>query len=234
MRSIWKRPYHKIDDEKDGLTSGDELSSLSNDSDNDQIPGSRGHRAIVYILALSIGLNIILSAITLWYTISHSSSSSLKNHRYHNGQDEKPQRVCGDTATEALSLGCTLDPMTWSWLSPSCPRYASSEFETSEELPYKYYVDPYNLVLAEGKNWTLALDNQVRLYAERREHVTHCVYTFLSLAQIIRDGTQTHPRLSAYEHIQHCVEIVLESVRRDRDWHTVDADMGEVSFDEGC
>ncbi|KAK9422660.1 hypothetical protein SUNI508_00523 [Seiridium unicorne] len=234
MPSFWKGMYDKVKDEKHDADTEDELSSLTSGDHHGRHPQFLGSRRVVGILASALRLVIIVSAANLWYSIGHTYSVPRAQRHQEQCQQTKPQRVCGNTAAEALSLGCTLDQMTWSWLSPSCPRYASSDFESAENEPFRYYVDPHNAVLAEGSNWTLALDNQVRLYTERREHVTHCMYTFLSLAQIIRDGTETHPRLSSYEHIHHCVKVVLESVRRDKDWFTIDADMGEVSFDEGC
>ncbi|KAK1991310.1 hypothetical protein LX36DRAFT_590781, partial [Colletotrichum falcatum] len=52
---------------------------------------------------------------------------------------------------------------------------------------------------------------------ERREHLTHCVYIFLSLGQIIRDSTLYPPQLVAYRHLKHCANIILKSIRRDKD-----------------
>lgn len=221
MRPIWKESYQKVGDDKFDEDSNDEQLQLVEDSAKvGWFNFKRG--IIIYIIASSVGLAVILGVGLYGLSLRNRTSTPTGG----------PARVCGNSADEAISLGCTFDQMTWSWLSPKCPRYASAEFLAADD--WKYYVDPHNRVLASSENWTMALNNQVPLYTERREHVSHCVYTFLSLAEIIRDGTETHPRLSSYGHIKHCTMVVLESLKRDKDWYTVDADMGEVSFDEGC
>lgn len=170
----------------------------------------------------------IILAVTL-YTLNDFTHHT---HIVDKTQEQQPRRLCGNTAAEARALGCTLDNMTWSWLSPSCPRYASVEFEQVED--FVYFSDPVSRIAVSGEDWEKAINNEIPLYTERREHVSHCVYTFLSLAQIIRDGTETYPKLSSYAHMEHCVAVVMESLKRDKDWRKIDADMGEILFDEGC
>lgn len=183
-----------------------------------------------FMVASSIGLALIL-AVCL-YSLNLIAASTLLNNEGQKADSRPVHRVCGNTAVEARLLGCEFDQLTWAWLSPSCPRYASQEFVNADD--FQYYSDPSNRVIVSAEDWERALDNGVPLYTERREHLSHCVYTFLSLAQIVRDGTQTHPKLSSYEHIEHCAKMVMESMKRDKDWNTVDADMGDVSYDEGC
>ncbi|PTB49542.1 hypothetical protein M431DRAFT_534679 [Trichoderma harzianum CBS 226.95] len=164
----------------------------------------------------------------------HSGHSA---HINANGSDNGTspiKRVCGNTEAEAIALGCRFDLMTWAWLSSSCPRYASDEFITADSEPWRYYMDVQGFLEVRGDNWTSALNNQVPIYVERREHITHCLYTFLSMAQAIRDGTQTFPRLSGYGHIRHCVMIVLDSAKFDPAWKNIDTDIGIASYDEGC
>ncbi len=143
-----------------------------------------------------------------------------------------PTRLCGNSSVEALSLGCTFDQLTWAWYPPSCPHYANNEFLDAEQ--WHYYDDPHSMVPVAGENWTRALDNQQDLWGERREHLTHCVYVFLSLGQIIRDGTPYAPKLVRYEHLHHCSTILLESLRQDPNWHNLETLVGKASYDEYC
>lgn len=195
------------------------------------------HRSLFSIRAFmvtsSIGLALIL-AVCLYSLnlIATATSSKVEEPERTPASSSTIHRVCGNTAAEARLLGCEFDQLTWAWLSPSCPRYASQQFADTDD--FLYYSDPANRVVVSAEDWDRALDNEVPLFTERREHLSHCVYTFLSLAQIVRDGTPTHPKLSAYEHIEYCAKMVLESMKRDKDWNTVDADMGNVSYDEGC
>ncbi|WQF83003.1 hypothetical protein CDEST_08017 [Colletotrichum destructivum] len=149
-----------------------------------------------------------------------------------NTQSQSPVRLCGNSSADALSLGCTFDQLLWAWLPPSCPHYANDEFLAAEE--WKYYIDPFGEEPAVGDNWEKALDNQKDLWGERREHLTHCVYVFLSLGQIIRDGTSYPPRLVAYEHLHHCANIILESLRQDKNWNVMETSVGRVSYEEYC
>jgi hypothetical protein len=230
MKSFWKHYYGKLGDDTSDTDSPEEQGKLIEKDQHDLRHrfAAKTH-AITFAFTLGFASALILTIILggIIYSFSHAHSTS---------SDENPKivRKCGHTAAEAMALGCTFDHMTWSWLSPKCPRYASDDFLAAEEKPWNYYQDPDNRVLVSKENWTLAMDNQIRLYTERRERITHCVFTFLNLAQIIRDGKETHPKLSSYGHIKHCAEVTLESVRRDREWWKVDADMGKVSFDEGC
>lgn len=129
-------------------------------------------------------------------------------------------------------MGCTFDQLTWAWYPPSCPHYANEEFINAEN--WVYYDDPHKKVPATSKSWTRALNNQQDLWGERREHLTHCVYVFLSLGQIIRDGTPYAPRLVRYEHLQHCAKIVLEALRESPRWHDLETLVGQTSYEEFC
>ncbi|KAA8647076.1 uncharacterized protein ATNIH1004_005759 [Aspergillus tanneri] len=143
-----------------------------------------------------------------------------------------PSRPCGNSSSEAMSLGCTFDHLTWSWYPPNCPHYANDEFIHAEH--WKYYFDPQGRREAVGKEFYKALDTGVDLYTERREHTSHCVFLFLSLGQIIRDATPYPPILVQYEHVLHCSEMVLKALRRDEDWHKIDTHVGNVSYDVVC
>lgn len=231
MMFPWEKSYLKV---KGGGLDEDDFQSerLSEPADPEasvvfacqhgrNFPSSRS--IITFMVTTSLGIAIII--VVSLYSLSRAPVRQLAS-------EALPGRVCGNSSAEARSLGCTFDQLTWAWLSPSCPRYASDKFLAADD--FKYYSDPYNKVVVNDEEWELALNNQLPLYTERREHLSHCVYTFLSLAQIIRDGTQTHPKLSSYHHIEHCAMVVMESLKRDRDWYTLDADMGVVSYDEGC
>ena len=225
MWPLWNRSYEKVGNgsSSKAASSSEEQQELLENNELDRRFDIK--RNIIVYIAASFAIFAVILGLTL-YCFSRIKSAS--------GEEPRNVRKCGNTAAEATALGCEFDYLTWSWLSPTCPRYTSDDFMTAEDTPWNYYQDPDNRVLVSKQNFTLALDNQIPLYTERREHITHCVYTFLSLAQIIRDGTKTHPKLSSYKHMQHCAKITLESIRKDGDWWKVDASMGKVSFDEGC
>lgn len=122
--------------------------------------------------------------------------------------------------------------MTWSWYPPHCPHYANEEFLATED--WRFYESWNGTEAVTGEKWTQALDNKLPLWGERREHLTHCVHMFLSVGQILRDGTAYSTKLSEYGHLAHCSEVMLESMRKDPDWHKIETFVGEVSYEQSC
>jgi len=171
---------------------------------------------LALMLLTVVGIASVINAFSLHRDISASS----------------PQRPCGNSSAEAISLGCSWDQLTWSWLPPNCPHYANDEF--LEAGDWRYYTDFRGEHEAVGDVWTQALDNQFGLYTHRAEHFTHCVYLFVSMSQVIRDGGRHHARLTGWEHARHCAEMVLEALRRDVNWTMIDTFSGTVSYDETC
>ncbi|PNS14044.1 hypothetical protein CAC42_6557 [Sphaceloma murrayae] len=122
----------------------------------------------------------------------------------HHRQTSKPVRLCGNSTAEALSLGCTWDQLTWAWYPPDCPHYANDEFTAADD--WRFFTDPWGHE-AVGEDWVRGLNNEIQLYSRHGEHLTHCLYLFLSIGQIMRDGTPTTPKLRNYEHLEHCVQM---------------------------
>ena len=151
---------------------------------------------------------------------------------HHPAQHDRPVRLCGNSTAEALARGCTFDQLMWSWYPPSCPHYANDAFVKAED--WKYFLDPHGQRAIHRDNLTDALIGRWELWGQRGEHLTHCIYMLLSLGQILRDGTPYPDRLTKYEHLEHCSEILLEAIRKDDRWHSVETKVPEPSFDQHC
>jgi len=78
------------------------------------------------------------------------------------------------------------------------------------------------------------MNNEIHLYGERREHITHCVYLMLSVAQVVRDGTPYAKKLVEYEHLAHCAKLMLKSLRRDKGWNSMDTLVPFVDYGVSC
>lgn len=142
---------------------------------------------------------------------------------------------CGNSSAEALARGCSFDQLMWAWYPKHCPHYANEEYLRAEpDEPWRFYIDPYKKRIASEEEWVNALDNKVPVYGERREHLTHCVYMYLSLGQIIRDGTRYTPRQVEYEHLEHCAGLLLEGLRNDTSWHQIQTKAPHVFYDQDC
>lgn len=223
--SRWRSSYDRI--EAHGKENDDAQFKDSENLAECQVEGCERLRRQLPVLKFLSYLGIALCGLCVISIIAIQKQRG--ESRQSNQSVLKP---CGNSSAEALSLGCSWDQLTWSWLPPSCPHYANDEFMKAEQ--WVYYTDRHGQEAAVGENWARALDNEIPLWGERREHLTHCVYVFLSLGQIIRDGTPYHSRLVQYGHLSHCSHILLEALRLDPTWHDLETSTGRVSFDEHC
>jgi hypothetical protein len=224
----WSWPYTKLETDNeadDRLQSADkctrdDFDPLANPFEQSS-PDVNRSRVFAFFIILASGLALT----TIVYGVATQKTQQ-------DTASQVPSRMCGNSSAEAISLGCTWDQLTWSWLPPDCPHYANEEFLQAED--WKFYTDPLGKQEAVGETWRNAMDNLVDLWGERREHLTHCVYLFLSLGQVIRDSTPHHQRLTGYEHVHHCSKIILEALRKGEDWHKMETFTGMVSYEESC
>lgn len=97
-----------------------------------------------------------------------------------------------------------------------------------------YYEDIEQTRVVSEEAWEQVLDGELRVFGERREHLSHCVYLLLSISQIVRDGTPFTEKLTNYEHSEHCANVLLEQLRKSPDWSELQTFAGTASFDQYC
>ena len=140
---------------------------------------------------------------------------------------------CGNSSKEALIQGCSFDQLTWAWYPPECPHYANPEFVKEES--WTFYLDKEGTTPAVGEDWRKAMDNEIGLWGERREHLSHCVYMMLSAGQIVRGGTPYAAKLVDEEHLDHCAHLLLETLRKyDPEWHSMETKVPPVDYSVSC
>ena len=230
----WKWSYHQI--------------STEDSDDKEMLNGGVKHegplleqvRRSRLICAIKIGLTLLVIAITAIVVIFKFSPRELADNNVYlthissiSKTNDKPH-LCGNSSAEALSLGCTFDQLTWAWLPPNCSHFANDEFLGAEKKTWTYYEDPHGKTVVEQDAWSQVLDGELMIFGERREHVTHCVYIFLSLGQLIRDKTPYPPKLVEYAHIHHCAMLLLDIVKKEDTWNDVQTLVGTVSYDQAC
>ncbi|EFY94533.1 hypothetical protein X797_011840 [Metarhizium robertsii] len=143
---------------------------------------------------------------------------------------------CGNSTAEALALGCSFDRLTWSWYPAHCPHYTEDLFRLAE--PYKYYetlesIQPISDP-ARDEDLFKFIDKQGGVWVEKREHATHCLYLLLAQAQVLKYKTRHVPILVEYFHMEHCVNYLLDILRRSDDWHHKDSFTPPVHHDQTC
>ncbi|KAJ5729343.1 uncharacterized protein N7483_003851 [Penicillium malachiteum] len=140
---------------------------------------------------------------------------------------------CGNSSAQARARGCSFDQLMWSWYPKHCPHYANDEYLNFQD--WKFYSDPYTKEVVDKNNWTKALDNEISVYGERGEHLTHCVFMFLSLAQILHGGGKYTQRYLDYPHMEHCAKTLLQALQKDDvHWHDIETLAGRVVYDLDC
>jgi hypothetical protein len=122
--------------------------------------------------------------------------------------------------------------MTWAWHPPHCPNYALDQY--LDKGPFTFYTNPYTRVPLKEQEWTDVLDNRIPVYGDRGEHLTHCVYTLLSVAMIFRDGGRYTPLQGEYKHLEHCAGVLIEAVGNDTHWGRIETFVGSVGYDQDC
>lgn len=216
MFSHWRWTYQKID-------------GSDSSADKGSLPGTRRDkretfRKYTLVAAATItGIAFLTAAVLSYFILSNPSQKD-----YEIGP-------CGNSSAEALARGCSFDQLMWAWYPRYCPHYANAEYlEAEPDQPWRFFVDPYKKTVASEQDWVNALDNRAPVYGERREHLTHCVYMFLSLGQIIRDGTRYTPRQVDYEHLEHCAGLLLDNLRESSDWYQIQTKAPHVFYDQDC
>lgn len=61
--------------------------------------------------------------------------------RIHHLSEPLPNTsICGKTAAEARSAGCTWDQLMWAWYPPNCPHYTNDAFLSADN--WTFFSDP--------------------------------------------------------------------------------------------
>lgn len=146
---------------------------------------------------------------------------------------QRREHPCGNSSAEALALGCTFDHLTWAWYPAYCPHYTNDLFRAAEG-GFSYYETLGSKEALDEESFYRVLDTKGGVWVEKREHLTHCVYLLLAQAQIIRDRTRYVPKLVEYEHLEHCANFLMESLRKDDEWRLRNTLSPRMHYDQDC
>jgi hypothetical protein len=218
-----------------------EKQSRQNSSlEEEQLEETTHHRAVLpgriiaFASVVTLGI-LIFAAFGLYHHASQPSTSA----KIASSTTTTTTNFCGNSSAEASSRGCTFDQLTWSWLPPHCRHYANDLFLSAADppgQPWRYYADIHDRepVRIGSETWTKALDNRIGLWTENSEHLTHCVYLFLGVGQIVRDGGRFVPVQVQYGHLEHCKDMILGALRESPTWASKNTHAGTVLYDQDC
>ena len=130
---------------------------------------------------------------------------------------------CGNSSTEALSLGCEFDVMRYAWVQPAC-----------------YNATLSSSMFAAG-DWFWSLDDErtqsipvsdiqsaryETVYTNDTYHVAHCVYVWKLQIQALLQADVVDDDILNEDHTEHCI---MELTRERFDWEYVILVLGFLS-----
>ncbi|KAE9970820.1 hypothetical protein BLS_004743 [Venturia inaequalis] len=161
--------------------------------------------------------NITIYLFAFWGIIT--LLSQIRPLHFDKGQ-QKPANLsgcdCGDSTTEAESLGCKFDSLSMAWLPEQCrDDELTAEFNTKGGGPngeWIYYADKLHteeidvaVVAAMGN------DPSARVHMGKDWHMVHCVYYWRKQFRTRTNGKIVEPRSDTEDHIKHCGMVILEA-----------------------
>ncbi|KAE8373047.1 hypothetical protein BDV26DRAFT_272913 [Aspergillus bertholletiae] len=125
---------------------------------------------------------------------------------------------CGNSTTEAISLGCKFDSLAAAWLPPYCrDEELTAEFERSGPGPngsWDYFADDYHKIPMALDEVAALGDNQsAKVMMTREWHVVHCLFYWRKQFRVrFREaqGGIVEPSFDSETHINHCISVILE------------------------
>jgi hypothetical protein len=136
-------------------------------------------------------------------------------------QEATPSRehCCGNSTTEALSRGCTFDPLTFQWLPANRARDMTDKFlESSGEEPWKYWMDKDGKIPIQGYK---PISKGIWYWTTNSEHMNHCAYMILRYYKATERGANIDPLTLSYGHAEHCMMLLLEAAKSWPYWNTI-------------
>jgi hypothetical protein len=111
--------------------------SLEGGADDEKEPGTcencrllvGGPRNIfLYVITTIFGVAMLVTLVLYQFKFSNTKKPS-----------QSHTNTCGNSSSEALSLGCSFDQLMWAWHPKQCPHYANDEYLNAEpENPWKF------------------------------------------------------------------------------------------------
>jgi hypothetical protein len=238
------------------------LSNAQNEHHNSSNTLQQRKKLVYFLVALfvvTVALIAIVAGLSSY--IQHQRSPKMTNHYTYSTHVTTPTKnndkshPCGSSAVEARARKCTFNQLTWAWIPPSCPPYTESEFVSAESKPWVYWQDLERTTEVKGPAWEEMLDGERAVFSEKREHLTHCVFMSLALAQLLHSGGAYWDKLVDYEHHEHCAKMLLGEIRKghgiaenvgarkrdeemeewgDGGWESLQTFVGGANFDQDC
>jgi hypothetical protein len=172
--------------------------------------------SLLVLVLVIIATSIVSSSITL--LVTQTTSPPVKTNF---------KQSCGNSSGEAEALGCSFDPLTFSWLPKDCPRDLTEEFiEFSGSSPWQYWMDQ------EGTQPILSYDDISKVdwyWTKNSEHSAHCAFMLLRFHRVLARGETADILTMNYGHAHHCLMLLLTYAKSSQ-WYDYIGTHGDIGF----
>ncbi|KAK1996439.1 hypothetical protein LX36DRAFT_554631, partial [Colletotrichum falcatum] len=118
---------------------------------------------------------------------------------------------CGNSSTEARSLGCVYSLVDVRWVPGPC--YDKEMDDKFNSLPWHYYADKNG---SREITQELAKTGDVQFWVTMEYHIVHCEFTMKQLRRRYIEAAKSTPQkvvpsstyITEEEHFDHCVEYM--------------------------
>jgi len=172
-------------------------------------PGTQSLQRKFYIIVIST-IVIIFTAIVsfaLGQLTPYMLSSSEPNSQTPS---HPPRKHCGNSSAEALSLNCTFDPLTVTWLPADCPRDMTAEFMAYDSWTYTY--DEAGKDFVPDYEELSHLPRGELYWATLKEHMVHCAFIFIRKERVSRRGGRIDGLASNTKHGEHYARLLMDNM----------------------
>lgn len=118
--------------------------------------------------------------------------------------------TCGNSSSEALSLGCSFDIISFAWLPARCfDQELVNQFLAIRD--WKWYLD------TEGQQTvdlaSVAAGQYEQLYVTQEYHMYHCTYMWRKMHRALLAGNVVDGYIGDIHHTAHCEMQILDRSR---------------------
>ncbi|RAQ62083.1 hypothetical protein AFCA_012967 [Aspergillus flavus] len=174
----------------------------------------RGTKRLLSSPRTRIARDTFICLLALWGLISIAHNIFLAARR----NAPRKHCYCGNSTSEAISLGCKFDSLAAAWLPPYCrDDELTAEFERSGPGPngsWDYFADDYHKIPMTLEEVAALGDNQsAKVMMTREWHVVHCLFYWRKQFRVrFREaqGGIVEPSFDSETHINHCISVILE------------------------
>ncbi|KAH7321835.1 hypothetical protein BKA65DRAFT_379408, partial [Rhexocercosporidium sp. MPI-PUGE-AT-0058] len=112
---------------------------------------------------------------------------------------------CGATSTEAISLGCVMEPLVYGWMPPQCLFPELTNLYPIFETKVWYTDQNHTEIVPREDLWA---GKHYHIYTDRY-HTEHCLFQWRKLQYAMHSRKEwLDNKTTNWEHTTHCADLI--------------------------